>query len=180
MRGPKILISILLVSLFFGFNKSVAAIQPKYYGECFNEAAKLYGIPPKLLIAIAKVESNFNPYAINVNKDGKSIKVYYPQNKEQAYIVLNYLASHGYNYDVGIAQINVINIKDMGLDQYKLLDPCYNLEVSAKILKTLIQRYGLTWQAIWHYNGRPSYSYLVYHALIWLNNRPNYYVFGNP
>lgn len=37
---------------------------------CFSEAAQRYGINEKILIAIAKVESNFNPSAININKNG--------------------------------------------------------------------------------------------------------------
>lgn len=167
-----------ILSFFIFFNMSFAL--PKYVGQCFTEAANKYGISPALLYAIAKVESDFNPYAINVNAHGRSIKVYYPQNEEQAKVVLNYLLSHGYNFDLGIAQINVVNIKSMGLDPYSLLDPCQNLDVSAILLKSLIRRYGLDWRAIWHYNGRPSYAYKVYHALIWLNKHPNYYAFGNP
>jgi Transglycosylase SLT domain. len=62
------------------------------------------------------------------------------------------------------------------------LDPCYNLDVSAKLLRDLVDRYGLSWQAIWHYNGRPSYAYKVYHALIWLQNHNSTYAtsYQNP
>ncbi len=144
------------------------------YEQCFEEASKDYGVPKKLLMAIAKVESSFNPYAINVNYKGRSIKEYYPQNKEQAKIVLRYLIKNNFNYDVGIAQINVINIKEYNLDPYGLLDPCVNLKTSAMILRLLIDRYGLSWQAVWHYNGRPSYANLVYKAFIWLD-RHSYY-----
>ncbi len=164
--------------MFSGFYNNVYANQFNY---CFEQAASRYGVNVKLLYAIAKVESNFNPYAINVNANGRSIKEYYPANKQQAEIVLNYLIKHGYNFDVGIAQINIVNIRRWGLDPYSLLDPCYNLDVSARLLKELIARYGLNWRAIWHYNGRPSYAYKVYHALLWLQ-RSNIYAssYQNP
>jgi Transglycosylase SLT domain. len=175
-------ISALLAMFFvvFGFyTKNVYAFK---YNYCFEQAANKYGVNVKLLYAIAKVESDFNPYAINVNANGRSIKEYYPKNKYQAKIVLNYLLRHGYNFDVGIAQINIINIKRWGLDPYALLDPCYNLDVSAKLLRELVDRYGLSWQAVWHYNGRPSYAYKVYHALIWLQNHNSIYAtsYQNP
>lgn len=169
-----------LFILFLSFYNNISLALPKYNGQCFIEAANKYGVRPRLLYAIAKVESDFNPYAINVNAHGRSIKVYYPENKDQAKVVLNYLLSHGYNFDLGIAQINIVNIRSMGLDPYKLLDPCQNLDVSAILLKSLINRYGFNWQAIWRYNGRPSYAYKVYHALLWLRKHPNYYAFGNP
>ncbi len=155
-----------LILGFIGFYESAFAND-----YCFNQASSKYGVPVKLLYAIAKVESDFNPYAINVNVDGRSVKEYYPKTKEEAKVVLNYLITHGYNFDVGIAQINVVNIQRWGLNPYSLLNPCYNLDVSARLLRELIQRYSLSWRAIWHYNGRPSYAYKVYHALMWLNNK---------
>ncbi len=176
MKRIKSLLFIIFFIISF-YNKDIyaeSAIQKHQYNYCFEQAAMRYGVNVKLLYAIAKVESDFNPYAINVNANGRSIKEYYPENKYQAKMVLDYLLSHGYNFDVGIAQINIVNIKRWGLDPYSLLDPCYNLDVSARLLKNLIDRYGLNWQAIWHYNGRPSYAYKVYHALIWLQNHDIY------
>jgi hypothetical protein len=166
-------ISVLLAMFFvvFGFYTKNAYGGTDQYQQCFEEAAAKYGLNPKLLYAIARVESNFNPYAINVNKDGRSLKEYYPEHKWEAKKVLHYLIENGYNFDVGIAQINVVNIRRWGLDPYQLLDPCTNLDVSARLLKELINRYGLSWQAIWHYNGRPSYAYKVYNALMWVNKK---------
>ncbi len=42
------------------------------YGFCFDEAGARYGIPPALLQAIAKVESNYDPTAIHQNQDGST------------------------------------------------------------------------------------------------------------
>lgn len=134
--------------------------------RCFNEAAARYNIPPALLVAIAKVESGFRPWVININHNGQSVKVINPKTYEEAVYYLNYLHQNGYNYDVGIGQINVSNIKRFRIEPVLLLDPCNNLMVSAHILRENINRYGFTWDAIWRYNGRKDYAYKVYRALI--------------
>ena len=115
---------------------------------CFEKASLTYNINPLLLWAIAKVESNFNPYALNKNKDG--------------------------SYDIGIMQINTVHLKTLekyGLfDKRYIWDPCYNIHVGAWILSKCIQRHGYTWEAIGCYNAvtpwkRKKYSYKVYKAI---------------
>ncbi len=65
---------------------------------------------PNLLRSIAKIESNYNPSAVNHNSNGSS--------------------------DLGIMQINSSWIKPMGLDYQELVkNPCYNVMTGAKILK---------------------------------------------
>jgi hypothetical protein len=115
---------------------------------CFEQAALTYNINPLLLWAIAKVESNFNPYALNKNKDG--------------------------SYDIGIMQINSSHLKT--LEKYGLIDkryiwePCYNIHVGAWILSKCIQKFGYSWEAIGCYNAvtpwkRKKYSYKVYKTI---------------
>ena len=82
------------------------------YQECFFRAAMQYDIPYQLLVAIAKVESGFRPWVININQNGRSVKVINPKSVEEAATYLQYLHDNGYNYDVGVGQINVRNIKD--------------------------------------------------------------------
>lgn len=148
------------------------------YGQdinrCLLEASLRYGIPPNLLVAIAKVESGFRPWVININKDGRSVKVINPRSYTEAVYYLNYIHQYGYNYDVGIGQINVANIRRLNLDPVSLLDPCNNITVSAYILRENINRYGFTWDAIWRYNGRKEYAYKVYKALISITVAENY------
>ncbi|MEJ5173475.1 MAG: lytic transglycosylase domain-containing protein [Hydrogenothermaceae bacterium] len=134
--------------------------------SCFVQAAARYNIPPALLIAIAKVESGFRPWVININHNGQSVRVINPKSYEEAIYYLSYLHQNGYNYDVGIGQINVWNVKRLRIDPVSLLDPCNNLMVSAYILRENIDKYGFTWDAIWRYNGRKDYAYKVYRALI--------------
>jgi hypothetical protein len=115
---------------------------------CFEQAALTYNINPLLLWAIAKVESNFNPNALNKNKDG--------------------------SYDIGIMQINSSHLKTLkkyGLINKSLIwEPCYNIHVGAWILSKCIQKHGYTWEAIGCYNAvtpwkRKKYSYKVYKTI---------------
>lgn len=103
---------------------------------CFNIASKQYQIPVKLLKAIAKTETKFNPYAININK-----------NK---------------TYDIGLMQINsswLPKLNRVGITQVDLLDGCKNIQVGAWILASNIKRYGFNSKAIGAYNSRnPIYQ----------------------
>lgn len=131
-------------------------------GFCFDDAAKKYNINPLLLKAIADVESNNHPYAINVNKNGSSVKAVFTSSKKTAIDYIRHFERTGYNYDVGLGQINIRNIKRYGMDSKELLNPCKNLHASAMLLKGLIERYGYTWEAVWRYNGSKDYAVKVY------------------
>jgi len=101
------------------------------FGFCFEEAGELYGISPVLLWAIAGVESDFNPQAVNRNGDG--------------------------SYDFGVMQINSSWAPILGLDAWlKLGDPCFNVKAGAWILSQCIERHGYTWKAVGCYNARSS------------------------
>jgi soluble lytic murein transglycosylase-like protein len=115
------------------------------FGFCFEEAGKIYGISPQLLWSIAKVESNFDPGAINRNHNG--------------------------TYDFGIMQINSSWYQVLGKKIWNRLgDPCTNVHVGAWVLAQCIQRHGNTWEAIGCYNTsskskRIRYAVKVYDAL---------------
>lgn len=107
------------------------------HGFCFDEAGTMYGVSPKLLRAIAKVESNYNPVAINRNKNG--------------------------SYDFGVMQINSSWAKSLGQDRWKALgNPCYNVKVGAWILSSLIDRHGYNWEAVGRYNAISEKQKAVY------------------
>lgn len=96
---------------------------------CFDEAGAMYGINPLILRAIAKVESNFNPRAINWNTNG--------------------------TYDFGVMQINTIWAPVLGTERWNTLgDPCTNIKTGAMILADCMKKYGYTWEAIGCYNSR--------------------------
>ena len=83
--------------------------------------------------AIIKTESKYNPLAINLNTKGKRL-LYQAKNLNQAIAWVNYLESYGYNFDVGLGQINSKNIHAYVYKAHHLLDPCINLKVTSLIL----------------------------------------------
>lgn len=115
-------------------------------GFCFEEAGRLYGISPLLLKAIAEVESNLNPVAVNWNSDG--------------------------SYDFGLMQINSYWAGILGIKNWLLLgDPCNNVKVGAWILRQCIDRYGYSWEAVGCYNARSftkrvKYANRVYQKIL--------------
>jgi len=112
---------------------------------CFDEAGDLYRINPQILRAIAKVESNFNPRALNWNRNG--------------------------SYDFGVMQINSIWAPTLGTERWKTLgDPCSNIKTGASILSNCMKKYGYTWEAIGCYNSqtpdkRDKYAQMVFKQL---------------
>lgn len=90
-------------------------------------------VAPSTMMALLKTESSYNPLAININNK-KTRLLYQAKNYDQATMWVNYLENHGYNFDVGIGQINIKNIKKFGYHARDLLDPCLNIKIAAYIL----------------------------------------------
>ncbi len=126
------------------------------FSYCFEEAGRLYNVSPHLLYTIAKVESNFNPRAINRNKDG--------------------------TYDVGLMQINSRWKRVLGEKWKYIYDPCFNTKVGAWILSQCINRYGYTWEAIGCYNARSKYKRVKYSWKVYKTYEKlfkNYYTYND-
>lgn len=107
--------------------------------RCYNIASTHYKVPSKLLKAIAKTETKYNPYAVHWNN-----------NK---------------TYDIGIMQINstwLPKLNRVGITQADLLDGCKNIQVGAWILASNIKQYGFNNKAIGAYNARTSYKQEIY------------------
>jgi soluble lytic murein transglycosylase-like protein len=113
---------------------------------CFEDAGKQYGIHYRLLESIAGVESNMNPRAFNINRNG--------------------------SFDIGLMQINSFWIKMLELDKDELVsNPCYNVMVGANILKQCIDRYGFSWEAVGCYNATDSKKKINYSWKVFQNLR---------
>ncbi|MGB9732049.1 MULTISPECIES: lytic transglycosylase domain-containing protein [Calditerrivibrio] len=117
------------------------------YPYCFDEAEKIYNVNKELLIAIAKVESNMRPDAINWNRNG--------------------------TFDYGVMQINSAWYYELGEEKWhKLADPCENVKTGAMILSKCIKKYGFNWKAVDCYNKGSkasdfsSYVLKVYKKLV--------------
>jgi len=116
------------------------AAGPGHAGEgyCFDAAARRYGLPPALLWAVAKVESNFDPAAVNRNRNG--------------------------SLDVGVMQINSIWLKQLGKERWGALgDPCFNIQVGAYVMADCLRRHGYTYEGIGCYNA-DSYEQRIRYA----------------
>lgn len=81
--------------------------------------------------ALVRVESGFNPYAIGVVGGRLSRQ---PTNLEEALTVVNQLEGNGFNYSLGLSQINKYNLPKLNLDIRKVFDPCTNLRAGQTIL----------------------------------------------
>ncbi len=89
-------------------------------------------VSPEVMQHIVQVESGANPYAIGV-VDGHLVRQ--PRNMDEALATAQMLESKGYNFSLGIAQVNRSNLERYGLDSYrKAFNTCDNLAAGAQIL----------------------------------------------
>lgn len=99
--------------------------------SCFVEAGQRHRVDPDLLEAIACVESNHNPSAVNRQSAGNT-------------------------YDVGLMQINswwLPRLSSYGITEGHLYDGCVSTYIGAWILSQNFAQYGYDWRAIGAYNA---------------------------
>lgn len=119
-----------------------------YVYSCIMSASSKYRVHPGIIESIIIVESGFNPYAINYNRNG--------------------------SYDIGIMQINsswFSLLRRYGISPRDLYNPCVNIDVGTWILARCIAKHGYTWEAIGCYNAvssekRKRYAYKVYKVFL--------------
>jgi type IV secretion system protein VirB1 len=86
-----------------------------------------------------RVESSFNPYAIGVV--GASLRRQ-PRTYAEALATARQIHSLGYDYSVGLAQINQRNFERLGLTIATALNPCRNLQAMQRVLGECLSRSG--------------------------------------
>lgn len=94
-------------------------------------------VAPQVLERLMKVESSFNPYAIGV-VGGRLARQ--PRHKEEAIATAQYLAQAGWNFSLGLGQVNRHNLDKYGLDYETVFDPCHNARAAAGIFNQCLRR----------------------------------------
>lgn len=116
-------------------------------------------VPPTVMEHVVKVESSFNPYAIGV-VGGRLARQ--PRNLAEALSTARMLEDRGYNFSLGLAQVNRYNLARQGLDSYeKAFDVCPNLQAGSRILAECYSRSGSDWGKAFscYYSGNFTTGY---------------------
>lgn len=90
-----------------------------------------------LLGRVATVESSGNPFAIGVVGGHLARQ---PKNLPEALATVKALDAGGWNYSMGLVQVNVHNLARYGQTTESIFEPCTNLKTGAAILKACYAR----------------------------------------
>jgi hypothetical protein len=126
-------------------------------------------IPSGLLSAIAGVESDFNPYSVNIA--GKTVIA--SNQEEAAKTIKNALNLGITNIDIGIAQINYRWHGDNFKNIEEMINPVTNIEYAAKLLSSLFKQHGTWHKALRYYHSATPYHHRKYSrkvVIAWLGN----------
>ncbi|MGB7986995.1 MAG: transglycosylase SLT domain-containing protein [Terracidiphilus sp.] len=99
------------------------------------------------ILAIAKVESGFHPYALSINhpervartlgySDAQYQLARQPNTREEAFAWTRWLIQHGYTVSIGLMQVSSEQASRLHINDLRLLyDPCINIAAGAVILQ---------------------------------------------
>lgn len=116
-------------------------------------------VPEDVMAHVVHVESSRNPFAIGV-VGGRLLRQ--PRNLGEAVATVRMLEARGYNYSIGLAQVNRVNFARFGLDTPEAgFDVCNNLAAGAKILAECLQRHDGRWGDAFscYYSGNARTGY---------------------
>ncbi|MFZ5657864.1 MAG: transglycosylase SLT domain-containing protein [Pseudomonadota bacterium] len=100
-------------------------------------------VPREVMQHVVRVESSFNPYAIGV-VGGRLVRQ--PRNLAEAVATARMLERRGYNFSLGLAQVNRYNLARQGLASYEqAFQACPNLQAGSRILAECHGRSGGSW-----------------------------------
>jgi type IV secretion system protein VirB1 len=88
-------------------------------------------------LALVMVESSMNPHAIGVVG---GVLDRQPRRRSEALATATALQQQGWNFSVGLAQINVRNFERLGLTAPTAFDPCSNLRAMQTVLGECLGR----------------------------------------
>lgn len=92
---------------------------------------------------VVRVESSYNPYAIGV-VGGRLVRQ--PKTLPEALATVRMLESRGYNFSLGLAQVNRYNLAKYGIGSYeRAFEVCPNLQAGSRILAECYSRSKGDW-----------------------------------
>ena len=97
-------------------------------------------VDPGTAYALVAVESAFNPHAIGVVGGALDRQ---PRSRAAALATTTALQATGWNFSVGLGQINVRNLPRLGLTVEQAFDPCANLLAMQRLLTDCFERASL-------------------------------------
>lgn len=105
----------------------------------FTELARTCAphVDTQTLAAVVRVESSFNPYAIGVVGGHLQRQ---PRSYAEAVATAHGLEARGFDFSVGLGQINVRNVRRFGETLETIFEPCRNLRASGAILAQCFAR----------------------------------------
>ncbi|WP_259150983.1 lytic transglycosylase domain-containing protein [Xanthomonas sp. 3793] len=135
--------------------------------------------PLSVMQHVVHVESSHNPYAIGV-VGGRLMRQ--PKNLGEALSTVQMLQEKGYNFSLGLAQVNRYNLSKYGLQSYEqAFQQCPNLKAGSAILSECYQRSGKDWGKALscYYSGnfvtgfRHGYVQKVFNSMAQANAQPS-------
>lgn len=131
--------SLLIRPLLYGFiicilmnNLGYAQTKPDDIAVLIEKCAP--DVSPVTMRYLLRVESNFEPYSLNINTKPSSKSLLF-KDAISAIAMANKLFSQGANIDMGLGQINSGTMQRLSLSVAELYDPCLNISASATVLK---------------------------------------------
>lgn len=146
-------IKLMLITIFF-LCLSTNAMADDHITKLIKKIEYQYNIPSGLLLALADVESAYQPYALNMA--GKSV---ISDSIEQAkQIAEKYLQKGTGNIDIGVMQLNYFWHGKHFASVSEMLLPKKNINYAAQLLSNLYKQHGSWQKAVQHYHSaNPKY-----------------------
>jgi type IV secretion system protein VirB1 len=91
-------------------------------------------VAPQTTLAIIRVESAGNPWALGVNGSRRVRPRRAPASRDEAQRWAAYYIAAGYSVDMGLMQVNSTHLRRFGLRVEDVFEPCQNIATGGRIL----------------------------------------------
>lgn len=121
------------LSLLLSISPAASTGLPDLHEDFDQLAARCApGVHPRTMRALVSVESSHNPYAIGVVNGRLG---HQPMTFADALALVHQLDQQGYNFSLGLAQVNRNNLARLGESYETIFDTCRNLHAGAQVLR---------------------------------------------